>query len=908
MGRGSRQPWQALSLQWPFLTFVALVSIGLAAAIQVLALRSKNDGGVIHSEDVDALSLGQSFLYRVLPAIIAVLYSFLWSWINLDVLRLEPFYQLSKSGGASGRQSVLLSYVFDFIATVPIKSLQHGHWAVLSSSVAVLLVLWGLIPVQSGIFAVDGQAVVVVPAFAYLAEGFLLTTSAIAIALLYCNVWRPRHLIRDPSSIVATMALVANSGFVLDSFKSMDKSTDVELDQRCGEHQYELIQHDTGNVQLHDVEDSLPSKTDIYELPSVATQPTLEPSATAGFLSPSLDTLCVIAFVVFNLVTMAVLAVLFKRSQSFGIALPSGNRFVCQLLEHYIPTAVATFIEPVWVLVSRYFGLLQPFEELWKRNRPRSESIGLSYNSYPPQLGVFRAFWNRHFVLAAVCTMALLANGLTIAMASVFFEKTIDVPSSTSFVQTLDSRLMLAPDGTMDDYSDMMSNLTSGTPLKPWTDSKYFYVPFDTASTPGTIERRATTVAFGAELQCRPFIPPAFNEFGNTNKTDGTTGWTYFFNATLGSPHFWSPNDGSGESVSGTGFMDPRTYGDCTSTPVAAEYIALVNTSTPDLNTGFVAGWVRSDAKSCALNTSLPDDKSTLIFCQPKITVGSASVTVDASGVVTNVKPFSTSELSQANFVANGTDDCPRSPINATELASLSDLSCLLTNNPPNFMRAMTRFFIINGWGGQFATPSIAVASPADVIVATSFWHDSSSPSDYNNMFMTELDGSGAILDPTQPAPSVEHASQLLSDVYARMFAALLGSHASEALAPLQSAKQIPGQLIQTETRIFMSKPAFIVSELILSTYVVAIVLVYLFRPGKFLPRYPTSIASVIAYFAASHAVQNVREIEEMLDKQESKFAKDLGQCYGFGAFEGTDGKEHIGIEKVEFLKPQGRL
>jgi hypothetical protein len=61
-----------------------------------------------------------------------------------------------------------------------------------------------------------------------------------------------------------------------------------------------------------------------------------------------------------------------------------------------------------------------------------------------------------------------------------------------------------------------------------------------------------------------------------------------------------------------------------------------------------------------------------------------------------------------------------------------------------------------------------------------------------------------------------------------------------------------------------------------------------------FLPRLPTSIASQIAYFASSHAIDDVRkaggDLSE-LDKQ--------GYRYRYGKYVREDGKTHISIERV---------
>lgn len=75
--------------------------------------------------DLEKLPLSTTFAYLYLPTTVAVLYSMLWSWVDLDAKRLEPYFQLSKQEGASAENSLLLHYPFDFVALVPLKAFKR---------------------------------------------------------------------------------------------------------------------------------------------------------------------------------------------------------------------------------------------------------------------------------------------------------------------------------------------------------------------------------------------------------------------------------------------------------------------------------------------------------------------------------------------------------------------------------------------------------------------------------------------------------------------------------------------------------------------------------------------------------------------------------------------------------------
>lgn len=111
--------WKPSAFRLVTLITATLTAWALIAISQVLLIRSQRDGGVIVASTIDDISPAQSFAYLYLPTIIALVFSVLWSWIDLQIKRVEPYYQLSKTDGAWGKDSLLLSYPFDFLPFVP---------------------------------------------------------------------------------------------------------------------------------------------------------------------------------------------------------------------------------------------------------------------------------------------------------------------------------------------------------------------------------------------------------------------------------------------------------------------------------------------------------------------------------------------------------------------------------------------------------------------------------------------------------------------------------------------------------------------------------------------------------------------------------------------------------------------
>ena len=100
---------------------VAFSSV-LVIALEYLSRVSARNGGIVLSRgDFPAYA---TFANLYLPTILAVILGLLWSWIDLDARRLEPFFRLSEPGGVAFEDSLNLHYPFDFVAGASYKALR----------------------------------------------------------------------------------------------------------------------------------------------------------------------------------------------------------------------------------------------------------------------------------------------------------------------------------------------------------------------------------------------------------------------------------------------------------------------------------------------------------------------------------------------------------------------------------------------------------------------------------------------------------------------------------------------------------------------------------------------------------------------------------------------------------------
>ncbi|KAF3060780.1 hypothetical protein CFAM422_011017 [Trichoderma lentiforme] len=148
---GSQKGWKPLSMTAPILTLLTILTLLIGIAIEVLAQLSRTRGGLALSRTQDEIPQYAMISYLYAPNIIAVLYSLVWSWVDLDVKRMQPWFELSKPEGATAENSMFLDYPYDFIATVPVKAARRRHWPVFFAGTVTVVIFWLITPLQSSI-------------------------------------------------------------------------------------------------------------------------------------------------------------------------------------------------------------------------------------------------------------------------------------------------------------------------------------------------------------------------------------------------------------------------------------------------------------------------------------------------------------------------------------------------------------------------------------------------------------------------------------------------------------------------------------------------------------------------------------------------------------------------------------
>ena len=103
-----------------------LSAVALIALIEYINKISIEDKALFFAERAEDFPMSVVFCYRYLPQMVVVALGVGWAAVELDVKRLEPYFQLSKPEGATASDSIFLHYPFDFIAFVPVNAARRG--------------------------------------------------------------------------------------------------------------------------------------------------------------------------------------------------------------------------------------------------------------------------------------------------------------------------------------------------------------------------------------------------------------------------------------------------------------------------------------------------------------------------------------------------------------------------------------------------------------------------------------------------------------------------------------------------------------------------------------------------------------------------------------------------------------
>ncbi|KAL2173213.1 uncharacterized protein P884DRAFT_273424 [Thermothelomyces heterothallicus CBS 202.75] len=420
--------WKPFSLRGPYLISLIVLSLALGACVEILYRSSARDP-LVSFKGPSEIPPAQYFAIKFLPMIVAVSYGVLWQITNFDVMRLEPFYQMSKEGGALAAESINVDYLGQFNLFRPLRAIHYRHWAVAVSSVASLLAntLVPTLGAASIILSPDRDTRLLFPnreknilmhhVWSRLLVVTFVIIASLGAVLLYQLQTRRSGLLADVKGI-AGLASMATVSHILMDFKDMDVATHQDIHQKLKNHRYvlrnsSLAPDDSSSDQVDnnvnaktkaavggggggDDDDDDDDETNRY------TNDHLSPNPQPLMLRPAgaLPFLCLIL-----LFTVLLPVILFTPATILADRAP------------WLVTAVAVLIKLSWGALETDVRVMEPYYILSRRHAP-PKTLCLDYTAMPFGWVAVQGLLNRHWIVFAVGLGTVAAEVLTVLVTS----------------------------------------------------------------------------------------------------------------------------------------------------------------------------------------------------------------------------------------------------------------------------------------------------------------------------------------------------------------------------------------------------------------------------------------------------------------------------------------------------------
>ncbi|KAI1327247.1 hypothetical protein F5Y16DRAFT_421079 [Xylariaceae sp. FL0255] len=394
-----RPNWKPFFMRWPYLLLLILLSIALAIVQEFIYQKSRSGDGLIELEDDNVLDPAYYFIYKFVPTLVTVTYGVLWQNTDIQVRRLEAYYQMSKEGGASAAESINVDYITVFNFAIPIFSLHRKHYAVFTSSIATLLAVSLAPTVGAASYIimndyVGGTNIKIITVDAIFSR--LLTATFLVIALfgsiLFFQLTTRRSGLQADVTGIAGLASMAVVSHIMVDFQDMDTAKPKDIHQKLKNRRYEL----RNNSIFSNSSPLSAREKDKYQDAHLPENPHPLMLRKEGYIPFVIGMLLFFGFIP---------AFLFSPASIVTDKAP------------WVVTAFAVIIKLCWGSLETSIRMMEPYYILSKRHAP-SDTLMLDYNSLSFVTVSFHALLNRHWIIFFVGWGGALAEVLTIFATS----------------------------------------------------------------------------------------------------------------------------------------------------------------------------------------------------------------------------------------------------------------------------------------------------------------------------------------------------------------------------------------------------------------------------------------------------------------------------------------------------------
>ncbi|KAH6697425.1 hypothetical protein F5X68DRAFT_4423 [Plectosphaerella plurivora] len=412
--------WKPVAMRWPFLVFLILLSCGLAISSEFL-YRVSAKRPLLSFHMPQELPPAQYIAVKFAPTVLAVIYGVFWQIVDIEVKRLEAFYQLSKEGGALAAESINVDYTTSFSWLRPFRAFRLKHWAVFYSSIGTVLGI-SIVPTLSAASVVmapnleqrlkdpNGLKTILIHAvFSRLLTATLSICAIIGIILLIILSRRRSGLLADVRGIagLASMAVVSH---ILVDFAGLDHVPHRDIHAKLKYHRYILrdasLAPDSDNPissqhQDRYLDDHLPKNPHPFTL------------RAKGFIP---------FFVFIVLFSSFIVAFLFTPAKIVADKAP------------IVVTGLAVCVKLCWICMETDIRMMEPYYILYRRHAP-SSTLMLDYTAVVFGYLPIRAFLDGRYLVAAVGIgsvmaefLTILATGLATNQSTTDFRRVFNIP------------------------------------------------------------------------------------------------------------------------------------------------------------------------------------------------------------------------------------------------------------------------------------------------------------------------------------------------------------------------------------------------------------------------------------------------------------------------------------------------
>ncbi|KAJ9651679.1 hypothetical protein H2198_009061 [Neophaeococcomyces mojaviensis] len=417
--------WKPWSMRSPYILTLIFVAFGLAGFQEFLCQTSMRrqagdiPSGLLAFNSLDDLSVWWFFVWKYLPTMVTILYSVMYSIMDFDIRRLEPYYQLSQPQGARASASLNLDHLTMFQYFVPFNAARLRQWAVFASTFANIIAATIAPALQNPSINFeanpDGRCkdrcppdtgmqkywVLIDPLWSRpLSVAYLLI--AITLTYLFFQLRRKSGLLSDPRGI-AGIASMATKSHILQDFKGLDLATRGDIHKKLAHRTYLLY------------------KSSIWQ---GEWDPTIEQpqgDSNRRLQSPHPMMLRLTAGIPFIGLLVICLACVPIISLTPARVVPN--------TVPWLPILVATILKMIWSTFEADVRLIEPFYQLSNGNALPQNSLTLDYQSTMYGWMPIRAALNGHFLVSLVGLTSVCLDILSVTISSfsvdsaVFLEK-----------------------------------------------------------------------------------------------------------------------------------------------------------------------------------------------------------------------------------------------------------------------------------------------------------------------------------------------------------------------------------------------------------------------------------------------------------------------------------------------------